>query len=120
MRPGGGAAERGAARARGRRPQRKDERLGAGAGRVLRRYKRVGSYNSEEEPETASNGGRGEVTTVELREMDEHTTYMQQLQQDTGPVVLINQFNVAAEDVERLVEVWTEDARFMQQQPGFI
>jgi quinol monooxygenase YgiN len=52
--------------------------------------------------------------------MDEHTTYMQQLQQDTGPVVLINQFNVAAEDVERLVEVWTEDARFMKQQPGFI
>jgi heme-degrading monooxygenase HmoA len=52
--------------------------------------------------------------------MDEHTTYMQQLQQNIGPVVLINEFNVAAEEVERFMEVWAEDAAFMKQQPGFI
>ncbi len=57
---------------------------------------------------------------MELREIDEHTTYVQQLQQDSGPVVLINQFNVAPEDVERLLEVWAEDAAYMKQQPGFI
>jgi heme-degrading monooxygenase HmoA len=57
---------------------------------------------------------------MELREMDERTTYMQQLQADGGPVVLMNQFNVAPEDVDRFLEVWTDDAGFMKRQPGFI
>jgi heme-degrading monooxygenase HmoA len=57
---------------------------------------------------------------VKLREMDERTTYMQQLQEDRGPVVLINQFNVAPEDTELFLEVWADDAAFMKQQPGFI
>jgi hypothetical protein len=33
--------------------------------------------------------------------MDERTTYVQQLQQDAGAVVLINQFSVAPDEVER-------------------
>ena len=37
-----------------------------------------------------------------------------------GPIVLINQFNVAPEDAERFLEVWADDAAFMKQQPGFI
>jgi heme-degrading monooxygenase HmoA len=52
--------------------------------------------------------------------MDEQITYLQQLREDGGPVVLINQFNVAPEDTERFLEVWAEDAAFMKQQPGFI
>jgi heme-degrading monooxygenase HmoA len=60
------------------------------------------------------------VTTVRLREMDERTTFMQQLREDTGPIVLINEFNVAPGDVERFLEVWADDAAFMKQQPGFI
>ncbi|WP_240437753.1 antibiotic biosynthesis monooxygenase family protein [Sciscionella marina] len=52
--------------------------------------------------------------------MDEQITYMQQLQHDNGPVVLINQFNVAPADVERFLEVWADDARFMKQQPGCV
>jgi heme-degrading monooxygenase HmoA len=55
-----------------------------------------------------------------LREMDDHVTYLQQLQEDNGPVVLINQFNVAPEDAARFIEAWTDDAAFMKQQPGFI
>ena len=35
------------------------------------------------------------------REMDDHVGYLKQLEQDTGPVVLINEFNVAREDVDR-------------------
>ena len=57
---------------------------------------------------------------MELRQMDPNVTYMEQLQQDTGPIVLINQFNVAPEEAERLVEVWASDAAFMKEQPGFI
>jgi len=55
-----------------------------------------------------------------LREMDEHTTYREQLQEDGGPVVLINQFSVPPEDADRFLEVWADDAAFMKQQPGFI
>lgn len=57
---------------------------------------------------------------MKLREMDEQITYMQQLQEDGGAVVLINQFNVAPDDVERFLEVWAPDAAFMKRQPGFI
>lgn len=60
------------------------------------------------------------MTTVRLREMDDATTFMQQLQEDTGPIVLINEFNVASEDVESFLEVWADDAAFMKAQPGFI
>jgi heme-degrading monooxygenase HmoA len=60
------------------------------------------------------------VTIVELREMDERTTYMKQLREDSGPVVLVNQFNVAPEDVDRFLAVWADDAAFMKTQPGFI
>jgi heme-degrading monooxygenase HmoA len=60
------------------------------------------------------------VIRVRLREIDEQTTYIQQLQADDGPVVLMNQFSVAPEDVEAFLEVWADDAAFMKQQPGFI
>jgi hypothetical protein len=49
---------------------------------------------------------------MQLREMDEQVTYMQQLQEDDGPVVLINQPNVPLEDAERFVEIWAEDAAY--------
>jgi len=52
--------------------------------------------------------------------MDERVSYSSQLEHDTGPVVLINQFNVAPDDVERFLQVWADDAGFMKQQPGFI
>ena len=57
---------------------------------------------------------------VKLAEMDPRVTFFQQLQQETGPVVLVNTFSVAPEDAERLLAVWAEDAAFMKQQPGFI
>jgi|SRR5215218_4006690 len=57
---------------------------------------------------------------MQLRELDEHTTYRQQLEQDGGPIVLINQFNVAPEDAEKFLAVWADDAAYMKQQPGFI
>ena len=55
-----------------------------------------------------------------LAEMDERVSFREQLQQETGPVVLINTFTVAPEDADRLLEAWAEDAAFMKQQPGFI
>lgn len=57
---------------------------------------------------------------MKLREMDDHITYLQQLQEDEGQVVLINEFNVPPEDADRFLEVWADDAAFMKRQPGFI
>jgi hypothetical protein len=45
---------------------------------------------------------------MELRHLDERVAYVDQLQEDTGPVVLINEFHLAPEDVERFGEVWAE------------
>jgi heme-degrading monooxygenase HmoA len=52
--------------------------------------------------------------------MDDHITYQQQLQNNDGPVILINQFNLAPQDTARFLEAWTHDAAYMKQQPGFI
>jgi heme-degrading monooxygenase HmoA len=52
--------------------------------------------------------------------MDERTTYMEQLQADGGPVVLINQFTLEPDDVDEFLDAWADDAAFMKRQPGFI
>jgi heme-degrading monooxygenase HmoA len=57
---------------------------------------------------------------MRLREMDEHVTYLQQLQEDDGQVVLINEFNVPPDEIDRFLEVWADDASYMKRQPGFI
>ena len=57
---------------------------------------------------------------VQRAEMDERVTFIQQLQQETGSVVLINTFRVAPEEVDHLLAAWAEDAAYMKQQPGFI
>ena len=57
---------------------------------------------------------------ITLAEMDDCVSFREQLQEETGPVVLINTFTVAPEDVERFLAAWAEDAAFMKQQPGFI
>jgi hypothetical protein len=60
------------------------------------------------------------LMAVKLAEMDKRMTFLEQLQRDTGPVVLIKKFNVAPDDVELLLQAWTDDAAFMKQQPGYI
>ncbi len=52
--------------------------------------------------------------------MDKRITYLQQLGDESGSVVLINQFNVGPADVDQFLKVWADDARFMKQQSGFI
>jgi hypothetical protein len=40
-------------------------------------------------------------------EMDEHVTLMDQMSSHEAPVVLLNVFKVAPEDVKTLLETWT-------------
>ncbi|WP_118135134.1 antibiotic biosynthesis monooxygenase [Oceanicella sp. SM1341] len=54
-------------------------------------------------------------------EMDRHVTLADQLaEQDGGPVLLINKFDVAPGDVAQMLAAWEADAAFFRRQPGFI
>lgn len=53
-------------------------------------------------------------------EMDAAVTLQRQLEEEVGPVVLINRFSVAPGEADRLLAAWTADAQLMKSQPGFI
>jgi len=53
-------------------------------------------------------------------EMDATVTLADQLKDDGGPVILVNTFTIPAEDADRLLAAWAEDAALMKRQPGFI
>ncbi|GFK94109.1 hypothetical protein NNJEOMEG_01948 [Fundidesulfovibrio magnetotacticus] len=57
---------------------------------------------------------------VRFREMSEHVALAEQMQEESGPVVLVNVFTVHPDESAALVEAWTRDARVMQRQPGFV
>lgn len=60
------------------------------------------------------------VMAVKLAEMDERVSFIEQLREESGPVVLINKFSVARDEVESFLRAWSDDAAFMKQQPGYI
>ena len=53
-------------------------------------------------------------------EADKNITLAAQLEERTGPVVLINQFTVKPEEADQLLRAWAEDAAHFKRQPGFI
>jgi len=53
-------------------------------------------------------------------EMDSRLTLSAQMEQEVGPVVLINLFTVNADEARQLLKAWAVDAAWMKQQPGFI
>jgi quinol monooxygenase YgiN len=57
---------------------------------------------------------------LKLVEMDKRVPIFAQMQQEVGPVILINTFTVDAAEVEQLLRAWADDAAFMKRQPGLI
>jgi heme-degrading monooxygenase HmoA len=57
---------------------------------------------------------------IKLVEMDEKITLSEQAEQNGGPVILINKFNVKPEEAEQFLKAWATDASFFKQQAGFI
>ncbi|WAP67191.1 antibiotic biosynthesis monooxygenase family protein [Jiella pelagia] len=57
---------------------------------------------------------------VKFTEMDQTVTLASQLEDEGGPVILINTFIVPPEDADALLKAWTNDAAVMKRQPGFI
>ncbi|NDL56882.1 antibiotic biosynthesis monooxygenase family protein [Phytoactinopolyspora mesophila] len=57
---------------------------------------------------------------MKIDEMDPSVPMISQLQQETGPVTLINTVFVPRENRDEFLELWRDDASFMKAQPGFI
>src|SRR3954451_4089132 len=57
---------------------------------------------------------------VQLRPLDPQGPIFQQLEADVSPVILVNIFQVAPDDVPSLLKAWEHDANWMKQQPGFL
>ncbi len=57
---------------------------------------------------------------VKLVEMDETVTIFTQLEQNMGPVVLINEFDVEPEEADLFLKAWAEHSVYFKKQPGFI
>ena len=57
---------------------------------------------------------------VELKPLDPKVPIFQQVQTDVSPVVLVNIFDVAEEDIPVLMKAWEDDAKWMKKQPGYI
>lgn len=54
-------------------------------------------------------------------EMDESVSIFSQMnEEDGGPVILINKFNVAPSESDEFVKRWAEEASKFKEQPGFI
>ena len=53
-------------------------------------------------------------------ETDEHVMLSDQLDEDVGPIILINKFNVKPEEADQFVKAWEKDAAYFKSQPGFI
>src|SRR5918992_2991041 len=57
-----------------------------------------------------------------FEEMDTQVSFRQQLATATrdGQIVLVNKISVPPGRLDRAIEAWSEDAAFMQRQPGFV
>lgn len=57
---------------------------------------------------------------LQLKPLDEVVPIFQQLATEQSPVILVNIFNVAEQDIPALLEAWEADANWMKQQAGYI
>ena len=57
---------------------------------------------------------------VKIVEMDENVTLKSQLEEDVGPVILLNKFTVKPEDVDQFLKIFADTTKMFKQQHGFI
>jgi len=57
---------------------------------------------------------------AKLVEMDEHVSIFAQMEEDVGPVILINKFSVEPKEFDQFMKGWATEAEKFKQQPGFI
>ena len=57
---------------------------------------------------------------AKLVEMDEHVSIFKQIEEDIGPVILINKFSVDPQEFDQFLKGWAIEAEQFKEQPGFI
>jgi heme-degrading monooxygenase HmoA len=57
---------------------------------------------------------------VKIAEMDERIPLEKQLDEDVGPIVVMNKFNVDPQEVDEFMQVFAKTTETFKQQPGFI
>jgi heme-degrading monooxygenase HmoA len=55
-----------------------------------------------------------------LVEMDDNIKFSSQLEEDVGPIVLVNKFTVNPDDFDKFLKAWEADAAYFKSQPGLI
>lgn len=60
------------------------------------------------------------TSMVKIEETSEAITFFEQLEQEVGPIVLINRITVKPEEADQLLRIWITDIEIMKGQPGFI
>jgi quinol monooxygenase YgiN len=53
-------------------------------------------------------------------EVDENIKLSEQLEENVGPIVFINKFNVKLEEANQFLKAWEKDATYFKSQPRFI
>jgi quinol monooxygenase YgiN len=57
---------------------------------------------------------------AKLVEMDERVAIFEQMEENVGPVILINKFSVNPEEFDLFLKGWANEAEKFKEQPGFI
>ena len=57
---------------------------------------------------------------AKIVEMDERVSIFTQMEEDVGPVILINNFSVDPKEFDLFLKGWTTEAAKFKEQPGFI
>jgi hypothetical protein len=57
---------------------------------------------------------------AKLVEMDERVGIFTQMEEDVGPVILINKFTVDSKEFDQFLKGYAADSEKFKQQPGFI
>ena len=57
---------------------------------------------------------------AKLVEMDERVAISEQMEENVGPVILINKFSVNPEEFDVFLKGWANEAEKFKEQPGFI
>jgi heme-degrading monooxygenase HmoA len=57
---------------------------------------------------------------LQITPLDPNCPIFQQVNAEVSPVVLVNVFHVAEDDIPALLKAWEADANWMKQQPGYI
>lgn len=61
-----------------------------------------------------------DIDMAKLIEMDERVGIFEQMEDDVGPVILINKFSVDPDEFDQFIKGWAAEAKKFKEQPGFI